>query len=166
MFNSTSADHVDFTRYRNIIQLRSLGHGYYGLLCEFLHTAWSTDLDFISNKILATRRSQATFLGDFKSYTHIWLAKRRYGAGTSTRGRSAQYAYIDGRTPVLIEYIFQASITHNTANLTSTIAIIRRFKAGEVTSRIEFPCSLRYVLKIKSFINSSFLRAMDLGVVV
>lgn len=56
----------------------------------------------------------------------------------STHGRSAQYAYIN------IDYIFQASITHSTVRW-STIAIICRFKASEVTLRMEFLWPLWYV---------------------
>lgn len=98
-----------------------------------------------------------------KSYTHIWLAKRRYGAATSTHGRSAQYAYVDGRIHVPIDYIFQTSITHGTVHLTSIITIIRKFKTSEITSRIEFPWSLRYVLKMKKFFGLIFIKGGGLG---
>lgn len=109
MFNSTSTDHINFPRYHNIIQLRSLGHGYYGLLDEFLRQAWSADLDLIGNPTLAAHQSQATFLGDVKSYTHIWFARRRYGAGTLYRW-----------THICTNWLYfqlEAPIMHSTLNL-------------------------------------------------
>jgi hypothetical protein len=83
-------------------------------------------------------------LGVVKSYTHIWLAKHWYGAGTSSQGLSAQYAYIDGRIPVSIDYIFQVSITHDGCQFTLTIAIVCRFRADAETSQMEFPWLLWY----------------------
>lgn len=44
MLNSTSADHIDFPRYHRVTQLRSLGHGYYGLIYDYLRHAWSGSL--------------------------------------------------------------------------------------------------------------------------
>lgn len=89
-FKSASADHIGFPRYYNFVRLRTLGYGYYGLLYEYFPHVWSADLNLISNMTPATHQSQAAFLGDVKSYTHIWLPKRLYGAVTSARGRSAQ----------------------------------------------------------------------------
>lgn len=65
---------------------------------------------------------------------HVWLAKRWYGAGGSSRELSAQYAYIDGRIPVSIDYIFQASITYAGPSVDIfTDVVVRAFSVDEMT---------------------------------
>ncbi|KAF8124211.1 hypothetical protein EV363DRAFT_1145493, partial [Boletus edulis] len=37
------------------------------------------------------------FMGNAKVFSHLWLNGLRYSAATVHRGKSAQYAYINGR---------------------------------------------------------------------
>jgi len=112
---ASNPDCVDFPRFHQDIQLRTLGHGSYNLVFNYLRQAWSEKFELISDIALATC-SQASFLGVVKSFTHVWVSKRRYGAGEYSRGISARYAYIDTRVPVLIDYIFRClSLTVQTS---------------------------------------------------
>jgi hypothetical protein len=80
-----NVDRVDFPRFHQLVQLRTLGHGSYHLVFDYLRQAWSEYFELISDVALATTHSQVSFLGAIKSFTHVWVSKRHYGAGEYTR---------------------------------------------------------------------------------
>lgn len=71
------------------------------------------------------------FMGNVDSFSHIYLAKRRYGAAAAHRGKNWQYAYIDNRVPVQIQRIYRIKHTRKSAEIIECgVAIIRRFRRG------------------------------------
>jgi len=137
-----NVDHVDFLCFHQLVQLWTLGHGSYHLVFDYLRQAWSEYFELISDVALATTHSQVSFLGAVKSFTHVWVSKRRYGAGEYTCGISARYAYIDTRVPVLVDYIFQVSMTHGSNEHTLAFAVVCKFRTDASMSRMDFPWSL------------------------
>jgi hypothetical protein len=83
-------------------------------------------------------------MGHVDSYSVVWIAKCRYGAASTHRGKSARFAYIDGRVPVEIQNIFHVVQERNAASpLTADIVLVRRFACGN--NMPDFPWVLRYV---------------------
>ena len=68
-------------------------------------------------------------MGNTKFYSHLWISRLRYGAGTLHRGKSARYAYINERQPVEIQHLL--SIEHQRQNsmdpLVTHVAIVWDF---------------------------------------
>ena len=81
-----------------------------------------------------------SFNGDVVSYANVWKGKQRYGSANALHGRNAQYAYVNGRVPVKIEYIFQAKQPlHGT--LLANLAVVRCFQRAHNIP--EFPWAIR-----------------------
>ena len=137
-------DHIDFPHFHQVVQLRTLGHGSYHLVFNYLWQAWLESFELISDVALATMCSQVSFLGAVKSFTHAWVSKHRYGAGEYSHGKLARYAYIDTRVPILVDYIFQVSVTHGSNEHTLAFAVIQKFMTDASTLRMDFPWSLWY----------------------
>jgi hypothetical protein len=76
-----------------------------------------------------------------ESFSHLWVQKRRYGAASQHRGKSAQYAYIDARIPVRIQYLFRVQQKlADESTLTAGFAIVNRFQVN--TNIMDFPWDL------------------------
>lgn len=83
------------------------------------------------------------FMGNARSYSHLWLCGLRYGSATAHRGKSARYAYINGRHPVEIQYLLRVYHDRRVADaapLIADIAIVRRFISDDNIP--EFPWAL------------------------
>ncbi|KAF7327332.1 hypothetical protein MKEN_00310800 [Mycena kentingensis (nom. inval.)] len=105
-----------------------------------LKSTWRT-VDLISDSEMEQTSRHFSFIDGVKSYSHVWLEKRRYGAATHARGRSARFAYLDHRMPVQIEYLF--CVDRETAEgvrLSANLAVIRRFRKSTVIT--DFPWDL------------------------
>jgi hypothetical protein len=104
----------------------------YGLVFNHIRYLWQHDERIYSD--VSVRGGGVAFTGEVKSYAYLFVHKTRYGAATRHRGQSAQFAYINGRSPVKIEYLFYVSQKRRDEGrgpLTTTVAIVRRFQANE-----------------------------------
>ncbi len=92
-----------------MVSLRHLeggGSRLYRLIFKFLQTLWDTKFDLRPDVELDVFAPRVSFSGKVTSYSHFFWQERRYG--TSRNGKSEQYAFIDDRVPVRIQYIFEA----------------------------------------------------------
>ncbi|KAJ6554294.1 hypothetical protein B0H19DRAFT_1293882 [Mycena capillaripes] len=105
---SEQKDAIQFPLFSQELVLRTLGPGYYKLVFDYLKSLWAARVKLVSDVELVESNTQHSFLGHVQSFSHIWIHRRRHGAGSQHRGKSAQYAYIDSRVPVKIERIFRA----------------------------------------------------------
>ena len=124
-----SAEHIVFPVQCTTIRLRSISHDMYNLVFHHICNVWRmderihTDVSFQANSV--------PFTGEVTSYPYLSWSHIRYGAANSHRGKSAQYAYIEGRTAVQIEYLFhvrQKRRNEDRDPLATTVAIVRRFQ--------------------------------------
>jgi hypothetical protein len=116
--------------------------GYYRIALKYLQNLWEAVLPLYSDLGQDGPAHSTIFTGIVKSFSHFWMTKQRYGAATSHRGKSSRYAYIDGRIPVEIQHIFQASQEHDLGEpLVANFAVVRRFLRGNDIP--EFPWQLR-----------------------
>lgn len=134
-------DHIDFPKFHREVELCSQGRGFYSIVYEYLCTTWSGDLELISNTTLATRRSQASFSGIVKSYTHVWLAKRRYGAGTSSRDCQLNMDILTGASQCLL-----TTFSRHLSPMPLAISWYRRtlLLGLSVLMQMEFPWAIWY----------------------
>ncbi|KAK0439175.1 hypothetical protein EV421DRAFT_1713692 [Armillaria borealis] len=147
-------DHIDFPRISNDTELRQSGSQLYRLIFLFLHELWKPYFKLVYDVDMSTARGPtASFAGQVKSFSHLWVEKRRYGAATTARGQSAQYAYIHGRVPVRIDYLFQAVQSFGDVDYIANLAVVRRFQTDEFTTALQLPWYI-------------WLVAVDLGVAI
>ncbi|TFK58869.1 hypothetical protein BDN72DRAFT_781476, partial [Pluteus cervinus] len=128
------------------LSLRTLGSNYYHLVLQYLRQRWQNDLDLRADVEMLDSPRQVSFDGDVFSHSHFFFQERRYGASTTTRGQSAQYAYIDNRIPVRISYVFRVLQPHYSdrfAELKANFAIVQRF--CPLRAAFSFPWDLRAV---------------------
>jgi len=137
-------DCIYFPCFHQVVQLQTLGHGSYHLVFNYLRQAWSESFKLISDVVLATMCSRVSFLGAIKWFAHVWVSKCHYGAGEYSCGKSAQYAYIDTWVPILVDYIFQVSVTHGSNKHTLAFVVIWKFMTDTSTLRMDFPWSFWY----------------------
>ncbi|KAJ7291750.1 hypothetical protein C8J57DRAFT_948984, partial [Mycena rebaudengoi] len=125
-------DRIQFSRFSTDVSLRTLGQGYYRLVFQHLQQVWGSKIRLYSDVAMDIPAGASIFAGRVSSFSHVFVNKRRYGAATTSRGQSAQYAYIDTRIPVQIQYIFRA-VQPQTGGPTHTteFAIVRRFCTDE-----------------------------------
>ncbi|KAF7314742.1 Neurobeachin-like protein 2 [Mycena kentingensis (nom. inval.)] len=134
-----STDKLQFPRFSQEFVLRSLSDGTYNTVFNFLRKCWEGKVVLRTDLALLASRSELSFIGNIRSFSHLWVERRRYGASTHARGQNAQYAYMDHRVPVQIQYLFKIDRTHPVTQeaLRATCARVRRFKPPK-TPR-EFP---------------------------
>jgi hypothetical protein len=134
-------DAIDFPRFPKIINLRQLGPGYYRLVLTHLQHLWTPQFKVLPDVSAAKNANEISFSGDVESFSHIWVKKRRFGAGEEHRGQSGKYGYIDGRVPVRIDHLFrvQHKISAN-KKIVASFAILRRFQP--CTAIVDFPWDL------------------------
>ncbi|KAJ7027455.1 hypothetical protein C8F04DRAFT_965220, partial [Mycena alexandri] len=134
-------DAVEFPKFPKQQSLRSLSQGYYHLVFTYLKSLWAERATLVLDVELTKNTREHSFSGDVQSYSHVWVQKRRHGAATEHRGKSAQYAYIDHRVPVQIQHIFHVEEKFmETQTLTANVAIVRRFREDTVVCN--FPWAL------------------------
>ncbi|KAK0434778.1 hypothetical protein EV421DRAFT_1275187 [Armillaria borealis] len=145
-------DHIDFPRISNDTELRQSGSQLYRLIFLFLHELWKPYFKLVYDVDMSTARGPtASFAGQVKSFSHLWVEKRRYGAATTAWGQSAQYAYIHGRVPVRIDYLFQAVQSFGDVDYIANLAVVWRFQTDEFTTALQLPW---------------YIWAVDLGVAI
>ncbi|KAJ7434622.1 hypothetical protein FB451DRAFT_1063278 [Mycena latifolia] len=131
---------IEFSKFPQAKILRDLGLGYYKLVFDYLKSLWSSTITLVPDVELTQHPNELSFPGDVQSFSHVWVKRRRYGAATQHRGKSAQYAYIDSRVPVHIDYIFRVrSELQDGSKLSTGCAIIRRFLDSTI---MNFPWDL------------------------
>ncbi|KAF8576758.1 hypothetical protein K439DRAFT_1655194 [Ramaria rubella] len=105
--------------------------GYYGLVLEHLRMTFMNTVQLVPEAGIYADPDVECFNGrSICSFSNALVSNQRYGAGNYTRGKGSCFAYIDGRSPVRIEYILK--ITHERRDdtlppLTTQCAIIRHF---------------------------------------
>ncbi|KAJ7664264.1 hypothetical protein B0H17DRAFT_952168 [Mycena rosella] len=141
-YTSQFPDAVEFPKFPQTKTLRALGPGFYRLVFRYLKDLWLSVITLVPDVDLTNNEKEISFSGDVESYSHVWVNKRRYGAATQHRGKSAQYAYIDNRVPVRIAYIFRVHVKlGNETKLTAACAVVRRFQHNSIITN--FPWDLR-----------------------
>ncbi|KAF7343039.1 hypothetical protein MVEN_01734200 [Mycena venus] len=136
-----STDAIQFPKFSQEQSLRQLGPGYYSLVFNYLKSLWSSQITLVPDIALVDNHTEHSFSGNVQSFSHIWVHRRRHGAGTQHRGKSAQYAYIDTRIPVYIKYILRADEPlQDGSKLTANFAIVQRFQDNTVFR--DFPWAL------------------------
>jgi hypothetical protein len=107
---------------------------------KYLKHLWSSTITLIPDVELTKDDSEMSFTGDVQSFSHVWVRKRRYGAATQHRGKSAQYAYMDARVPMQIQHILRVKETlPDGKKLTASFAIVHRF---QLSNMFNFPWDL------------------------
>jgi hypothetical protein len=115
----------------------------YGLVLQFLQSEWR-EAGVIIHADVVLADQGACFMGHVTSFPHVFVETLHYGATTQPRGQSAHYAYINGRIPVEISWIFKVDIEYEQQDqLSKTIAIIRRFITNDEVP--QFPWDMWYV---------------------
>jgi hypothetical protein len=136
-----SPDQLEFPRFPQTFELRSVD-GYYRIVLKYLQNLWEDISPLYSDLSQDTPVHGAIFTGIVKSFSHFWMTKQHYGAATAHRGRSSRYAYMDGRVPVEIQHVFQASQEfHLGEPQVANFAVVQRFLRGNDIP--EFPWQLR-----------------------
>ncbi|KAJ6582600.1 hypothetical protein DFH09DRAFT_1245975 [Mycena vulgaris] len=100
---------IDFPRYSKPAVLRELGPGYYGLVFDYLKDLWRSKAVLIPDVELTQNGDQLSFSGDVESFSHLWVHKRRYGAASQHRGKSAQYSLHGWATDIGVS-VWQAEV--------------------------------------------------------
>ncbi|KAJ6530158.1 hypothetical protein B0H19DRAFT_1273823 [Mycena capillaripes] len=137
----SNPDEIDYPKFSQSKSLRQLGSGYYRLVFEYLEQLWAPQFVLVPDVSIPSNQKEISFSGDVQSFSHLWVKKRRYGAGEEHRGQTAKYAYIDGRIPVRIDHLFR--VQHKLGeekHLSASFAILRRFQA--CTQIVDFPWDL------------------------
>jgi len=138
-----STDQIEYPKHAKEACLRSIGVQIYVLVYAFLQANWTSSWTLVADTQIPGK-NDIPFFGKVKSFSHIWVAKRRYGASTANRGQSAKYAFIDGRIPVQIEYIFRWSQVEEDELFDFKMAVVRRFRTNDTIANIDFPWALWY----------------------
>ncbi|KAG1817168.1 uncharacterized protein BJ212DRAFT_1480396 [Suillus subaureus] len=85
----------------------------YGLVLQFLQDEWDHG---------------TCFMGHVKSYSHVFVEALHYRVATQTRGKSAHYAYFNGRVAVEIQWIFKIDIEYeDQGEISKTVAVVHPF---------------------------------------
>ncbi|KAG2130249.1 hypothetical protein DEU56DRAFT_757923 [Suillus clintonianus] len=116
-----------FAKHPKKLNLSSISDNVYQIVYKYLRNKWRPLVHLkTSTSIIGNGEN---FMGNASSYSHLWLRRLRYGAVTAHRGKSAQYAYINGHQPVEIQWLLHVS--HDRTNgdepLVANIAIVRCF---------------------------------------
>ncbi|KAJ7262555.1 hypothetical protein C8J57DRAFT_1231919 [Mycena rebaudengoi] len=115
--------------------------GYYRLIFDYLSSLWASVVRIYSDVSNNVPPGGAIFKGHLFSFSHIFSEGYRYGAASTTRGQSAQYAYIDAWMPVQIQHIFRAIQPFSRGgDKIAEFAVVRRFCTNEFM--FEFPWDL------------------------
>jgi hypothetical protein len=139
-------DGITFSRFRSSTSLRNLGNGIFRAAFNYLRQLWAPHVNLVAG-VPSARRPElntASFNSNAVSYANFRRGKQLYGSANSHHGRSAQYAYVNGRVPVKIEYILEAKQTFNGVTLTASFAVVRCFQRGH--DMPDFPWAMRSVL--------------------
>ncbi|PCH36567.1 hypothetical protein WOLCODRAFT_20614 [Wolfiporia cocos MD-104 SS10] len=97
-------DRIQFPHYSKKINLRCVG--IYGLILRHPQDLWSADVQLVPDS--ASVQDGEPFVAlSTPSVSHVFVDGLRYGVSTSHRGIGCSYAYIDGRTPVRIDYLLR-----------------------------------------------------------
>ncbi|KIK38852.1 hypothetical protein CY34DRAFT_14790 [Suillus luteus UH-Slu-Lm8-n1] len=113
------------------VKLQTLDPMLYGLVLQFLQDEWG-ESGFVIHADVILADHGACFMGHVKSYSHVFVEALRYGAATQTRGKTAHYAYFNGRVAVEIQWIFKIDIEYeDQGQITKTVAVVRPFVADD-----------------------------------
>ncbi|OBZ66033.1 hypothetical protein A0H81_14006 [Grifola frondosa] len=111
------------------INLRTLN--LYALVFSYLRHLWEHETSLIPDTSAVTTLGEP-FIPTATPYSHVVVNGIRYGAATAHRGAGCRYAYIHGRQPVQIDYIFHIAHSRNDPSmrpLETTCAVVRPFVA-------------------------------------
>jgi hypothetical protein len=154
--NSCVEDRVVFSKYPKPLTLRDLP-GYYGLIFRHLSTLWRDKTTLCSDVSSTVPKGGSIFNGVVQSFSHIVANGRRFGAMSRPRGRSAQYAYINDRIAVQIQYILRVVQPRSGFNdLVADFAVVRRFQTDDKMA--QFPWDLRYDMQCSNFCYATEFR--------
>ncbi|KAJ7016747.1 hypothetical protein C8F04DRAFT_1340615 [Mycena alexandri] len=120
---------VNFPRFSKTKDLRQLGAGYYRLVLAHLRSIWGPEFVVIPDVQVPQNDNEISLSANVESFSHVWVRKLRFGAAEDHRGQSAKYAYIDGRVPVQIDYLFR--VQHEISEdrkISAAFSIVRRFQ--------------------------------------
>lgn len=121
------AGRVTYPRHSKDIRLQTLDPMLYGLVLQFLQDEWG-ELGFVIHADVVLADHGACFMGYVKSYSHVFVEALRYGAATQPRGKSARYAYFNGRVAVEIQWIFKINMEYeDQGEISKTVAVVRTF---------------------------------------
>ena len=105
--------------------------GFYNIVFEYLCQLWQDEFTLVSQHSAGPwGRTREPFVGEnTRLHSSIVVYGHRFGCYTSLRGRGLSFAYIDGRTPVRIEYILH--VVHPREHLSypsisATLILVRR----------------------------------------
>lgn len=120
---------MSFARYPKKLQLRDLGSESYALIYEYLKASWSDKFSLVADVELSRPGIEAvSFTGAVNSFPFFAVGDCRYDSFTASRSKTGWFAYINGRQPVHIEYIF--GITQKAPDGSehyTTALVVRRF---------------------------------------
>lgn len=109
------------------MSLEKISQNLYDIVYTYVCDLWHDVVDLQrSTNVLPNGEN---FMGNAKVFSHLWLNGLHYGAATLHRGKSARFAYINGREPVEIQHLL--TVEHRrrdgTDPLVTHIAIVRHF---------------------------------------
>ncbi|KAI0733353.1 hypothetical protein C8Q72DRAFT_636139 [Fomitopsis betulina] len=121
---------VQLALYPRSIDLRSVN--LYSVIFYYLRQLWADQLELIPDAAPVGCPGESFVAAAVQSHATVLVCGLRYGAATSAHGSKSQFAYINGRQPVKIEYILQISHLRNDPRLPplqTTCAVVRPFLA-------------------------------------
>lgn len=135
-------DMLQFPRQSRKINLKR--EGLYPVVFTYLRRLWEDRVDLIPDTSGRDVPGSA-FVGiAVPSFSHVVFTGQRYGASTSHRGRTHQYAYINSREAVKINYILR--ITHSDSfgrPLLANLAVVQPFLQSDLADAM--PWHSRYM---------------------
>ena len=135
---------ISFSRFRSNVSLRNLGPGIYRAVYTYLRNLWAPQVNLIAGVPAAgSAPNTVSFSGNAVSYANIRRGKQLYSSANAHHGRSAQFAYVNGRIPVKIDYILQAKQSFDETTLVASFAVVRCFQSGH--DMPDFPWAIRSV---------------------
>lgn len=131
------------SQYQNV-NLRKLSNGAnYNAIFRYLQTLWADEVALVPDTAPSSV-GEPFVARKVRSYTHIHVMGVCYGVTLNHRGKSWRYAYIEGRVPVRIIFLFHVKQERNNAPpLEHTLAVVQRFK--ECEDDLNLPWERRYV---------------------
>ena len=139
------ADAIIFSRFRSSINLRHLSPDVFRAVFIYLRNLWAPHVNLIVGvaSVGGPELNTASFNANAVSYANFRRGKQLYGSANAHHGRSAQYAYVNGRIPVKIEYILGVKQTFNDITFTASFSVVRCFQRGD--DMPDFPWAMRSV---------------------
>ncbi|KZV63186.1 hypothetical protein PENSPDRAFT_758171 [Peniophora sp. CONT] len=117
-----AADPVQFPSYKAKVNIRDM----YDMLLDYARTLWPHAR--IKSDRGMSEGDLVFYPWQVSAYPTVRVRGVKYGASTHPHGEKQCYGYIEGRRAVRIEYILSIALTEE---LTSNVAIVRRFETDE-----------------------------------